>query len=411
MPSLSILHLFAQDFWWKEMNKVSQFLFCTLLLYLTASHRLLFASFIFLPLPKKTNNLIQDYSNIFNAILNLFCFFVFFLWRLCWWFFWAGVWQKRFCCLVPHMFLYYFENDVAESPRYFICDYLRYWPWAVMFIISIDYCLWEKIRQADKHGQTWLLTPWYDAITVNANQRVHLTNASPCSLHVYFLCCRGVIDLEYFTEVDIQNGNVLKIAPASHVQANSGFFFQIDDATEMSDWMVRHEYWTYSTHHHSPFLLFTHTMLKQVFSIFICNHIHHSVDWTRLLHTSSSILLFSGNFQRLLSYPLPTTTHSYSHREACTETATLQSVTNETLTNNSKINSPVRWTWRPRCWRSLPWKRKSLATRWLTCRERLPRRSWRCIKCWLVPLSLRWVSNTKIYCSTYTLVSRCNPLQ
>jgi hypothetical protein len=43
--------------------------------------------------------------------------------------------------------------------------------------------------------------------------------------------------LEHFTEVDIQNGNILKIAPASHVQANSGFFFQIDDANDMSDWM------------------------------------------------------------------------------------------------------------------------------------------------------------------------------
>jgi K+-sensing histidine kinase KdpD len=37
--------------------------------------------------------------------------------------------------------------------------------------------------------------------------------------------------------VDIQNGNVLKISPASHVQANRGFFFQIDDPTAMSEWM------------------------------------------------------------------------------------------------------------------------------------------------------------------------------
>lgn len=37
--------------------------------------------------------------------------------------------------------------------------------------------------------------------------------------------------------MDIQNGNVLKISPASHVHASRGFFFQIDDATEMSDWM------------------------------------------------------------------------------------------------------------------------------------------------------------------------------
>ena len=27
------------------------------------------------------------------------------------------MWQKRFCCLVPHTFLYYFDNDVAEAPR------------------------------------------------------------------------------------------------------------------------------------------------------------------------------------------------------------------------------------------------------------------------------------------------------
>ena len=59
---------------------------------------------------------------------------------------------------------------------------------------------------------------------------------------------RGVIDLEYFTEVDIQNGNVLRIAPASHVQANSGFFFQIDDPTEMSDWMVCSYRYLLSTH-------------------------------------------------------------------------------------------------------------------------------------------------------------------
>ena len=43
--------------------------------------------------------------------------------------------------------------------------------------------------------------------------------------------------MEYFTEIDIQNGNVLKLGPASHVQSNRGFFFQIDDANEMSEWM------------------------------------------------------------------------------------------------------------------------------------------------------------------------------
>ena len=54
------------------------------------------------------------------------------------------MWQKRYCCLVPHMFLYYYESDVADSPR-------------------------------------------------------------------------GIIDLEYFTNLDIQNENVLKISTPSGV--------------------------------------------------------------------------------------------------------------------------------------------------------------------------------------------------
>ncbi len=28
-----------------------------------------------------------------------------------------GHWQKRFLCIVPHTFLYYFDNEMAESPR------------------------------------------------------------------------------------------------------------------------------------------------------------------------------------------------------------------------------------------------------------------------------------------------------
>ena len=29
----------------------------------------------------------------------------------------SGVWQKRFVCIVPHLFLYYFDNDQSDSPR------------------------------------------------------------------------------------------------------------------------------------------------------------------------------------------------------------------------------------------------------------------------------------------------------
>ena len=28
-----------------------------------------------------------------------------------------GVWQKRYVCLVPHLFLYYFDSDQSETPR------------------------------------------------------------------------------------------------------------------------------------------------------------------------------------------------------------------------------------------------------------------------------------------------------
>ena len=28
-----------------------------------------------------------------------------------------GVWQKRFVCLVPHLFLYYYDSDQSEAPR------------------------------------------------------------------------------------------------------------------------------------------------------------------------------------------------------------------------------------------------------------------------------------------------------
>jgi hypothetical protein len=90
------------------------------------------------------------------------------------------MWQKRYCCLVPHMFLYYYDADTAESPR-------------------------------------------------------------------------GIIDLEYFTDVDIQNENVLKISTPPGVSSRSihlshtlpsplissrSFFFQIDDPLVMSQWMA-----------------------------------------------------------------------------------------------------------------------------------------------------------------------------
>lgn len=28
-----------------------------------------------------------------------------------------GTWQKRFMCIVPHMFLYYYDSELAEAPR------------------------------------------------------------------------------------------------------------------------------------------------------------------------------------------------------------------------------------------------------------------------------------------------------
>lgn len=28
-----------------------------------------------------------------------------------------GMWQKRYLCTVPHIFLYYFDSDTAEAPR------------------------------------------------------------------------------------------------------------------------------------------------------------------------------------------------------------------------------------------------------------------------------------------------------
>lgn len=28
-----------------------------------------------------------------------------------------GSFQRRFVCIVPHMFLYYFENEMADTPR------------------------------------------------------------------------------------------------------------------------------------------------------------------------------------------------------------------------------------------------------------------------------------------------------
>lgn len=28
-----------------------------------------------------------------------------------------GNYQKRFICVVPHMFLYYFDNELSEAPR------------------------------------------------------------------------------------------------------------------------------------------------------------------------------------------------------------------------------------------------------------------------------------------------------
>lgn len=56
------------------------------------------------------------------------------------------MWQRRFCCLVPHIFLYYFDNDTSESPR-------------------------------------------------------------------------GIIDLEYFTDIDVQNQNILRIATPARISS------------------------------------------------------------------------------------------------------------------------------------------------------------------------------------------------
>jgi hypothetical protein len=30
---------------------------------------------------------------------------------------WQGMWEKRFICTVPHLFLYYYQSDSAEVPR------------------------------------------------------------------------------------------------------------------------------------------------------------------------------------------------------------------------------------------------------------------------------------------------------
>lgn len=29
----------------------------------------------------------------------------------------SGSFQRRFVCLVPHLFLYYFDNEMSEAPR------------------------------------------------------------------------------------------------------------------------------------------------------------------------------------------------------------------------------------------------------------------------------------------------------
>jgi hypothetical protein len=75
-----------------------------------------------------------------------------------------GVWQKRFCCMVPHMFFYYFDNDASENPA-------------------------------------------------------------------------GIIDLEYYTNADIQNGNILKLSTPDSIKARS-FYFQMDDQTIISEWIA-----------------------------------------------------------------------------------------------------------------------------------------------------------------------------
>lgn len=65
---------------------------------------------------------------------------------------------------------------------------------------------------------------------------------------------RGIIDLEYFTDLDIQNENVLKISTPSGVTSRydstlsissplspdrtRSFYFQIDDPLVMSQWMA-----------------------------------------------------------------------------------------------------------------------------------------------------------------------------
>jgi hypothetical protein len=65
-----------------------------------------------------------------------------------------GIWQRRYCCMVPHMFLYYFDNETAESPR-------------------------------------------------------------------------GIIDLEYFTDVDIQSENILKLSTPPYINSRCGIMSNI----------------------------------------------------------------------------------------------------------------------------------------------------------------------------------------
>lgn len=28
-----------------------------------------------------------------------------------------GVWHRKYCCIVPHTFLYYYDSDTADHPR------------------------------------------------------------------------------------------------------------------------------------------------------------------------------------------------------------------------------------------------------------------------------------------------------
>ena len=75
-----------------------------------------------------------------------------------------GSWSKRFVCMVPHMFLYYFDNDQSESPR-------------------------------------------------------------------------GVVDLEYFTNFNVNDENILTVSASEGIPFKP-YYFQVDDTALLSEWMA-----------------------------------------------------------------------------------------------------------------------------------------------------------------------------